>query len=232
MFCSILVVFLLTCAGEGLTQMMWPVYHLPYLHPVTATQYHAQDTLGQFNFGYANTNQIRTESRLLDGSVRGSYSYLDPNNKVVRVVYIADDEGFRVLEGNNLPTVPAEPAVVEAPRPVEYTPEVAAARAQFEKVFNEVAAQAAQGESAEPAEDTKPTESQRRKKRSVLLPALVAIAPASLKVKVTEGQEVKDVVSPASTKPVDYKEVERSVAVPPLVFARSSAPFYHYLYAV
>lgn len=69
-------------------------------------------------------HKARTESRLVDGSVRGSYSYVDPTNKLVRVVYVADADGFRVLEGNNLPTVPAQPAALETPRPVDYTPEV------------------------------------------------------------------------------------------------------------
>lgn len=68
--------------------------------------------------------QVRVESRLTDGVVRGAYSYVDPTNKVIHVTYIADSDGYRVLSGNNLPTVPSAPASLVGPSPVDYTPEV------------------------------------------------------------------------------------------------------------
>ncbi|KAG8306737.1 cuticle protein 6-like [Homalodisca vitripennis] len=220
MICIVLMT-LLACAQA---QIVWPVYPLPYLRPLTSAQFHAQDGLGQFNFGYAGNNQFRSEARLLDGSVRGSYSYVDPNNKLVRVVYIADSEGYRVLEGNNLPTVPAVPAPLEAPAPVDYTPEVAAARAEFEKTYKELAAKAAVPEESE-ATEVKSSE-ERRKRSAVLLPALYSVPSASVKVKVTESEKIKDVISPANTTPVKYSDAERSVPVAPLVLAPAS---YHYV---
>ncbi|XP_054283947.1 cuticle protein 6-like isoform X2 [Macrosteles quadrilineatus] len=155
---ALLLVGLLLIAKAS-PQLLMPVYPLPYLHPITAAQFHSQDELGQFNFGFAGDNQVRVESRLIDGVVRGAYSYVDPTNKVIHVTYIADSDGYRVLSGNNLPTVPSAPAPLVSPSPVDYTPEVAAARAKFEKIYNELAAKAAE----EPSEtDTSESKERRR----------------------------------------------------------------------
>lgn len=61
-----------------------------------SSQYHAQDELGQYSFGYANDISSKSETKTLDGVTRGSYSYLDPNGRMQTRSYIADAGGFRV----------------------------------------------------------------------------------------------------------------------------------------
>merc|ERR1712038_826641 len=108
----------------------------PIVEP-PSSQFHAQDEFGQFSFGYQNINSARSESKDAFGVTRRSYQYVDANNVVQTVNYIADDiNGFRVA-GTNIPVAP-EVAPVAAPvaaplvapvAPAE-TPEVAAARAE------------------------------------------------------------------------------------------------------
>ena len=68
----------------------------------TSSQYHAQDELGQYNYGYSNGDSSKVETKSADGVVRGSYSYIDANGLLQRVQYISDALGFRVA-GTNLP---------------------------------------------------------------------------------------------------------------------------------
>ena len=97
--------------------------------PPMASQYHAQDELGQASFGYAHPGQAASNFRDALGNQIGSWAYIDPNGNEVRVSYVADSNGFRVLS-NALPVGPQPltstiPAVVQ---PVVDTPEVAEAR--------------------------------------------------------------------------------------------------------
>ncbi|KAK3914997.1 Cuticle protein 6 [Frankliniella fusca] len=69
-----------------------------------SSQYHAQDELGQYSFGYANDISSKSETKTLDGVTRGSYSYLDPNGLMQTRSYIADAGGFRVA-ASDLPQV-------------------------------------------------------------------------------------------------------------------------------
>lgn len=79
--------------------------------PATHSQYHAQDTLGQYSYGYATADgQTKVETKNFDGTVTGKYSYFDPEGKQVELSYIADKDGFRAA-GDHLPTV----AAVETP---------------------------------------------------------------------------------------------------------------------
>ncbi|XP_066938182.1 cuticle protein 19.8-like [Macrobrachium rosenbergii] len=129
------------------------------------TQYHSQDELGQYAFGYAGGPASRAESRDAFGIVRGSYNYVDSEGKVQTQHYVADALGFRV-SGTNLPVAPAapEPAALAAPAPVADTPEVAAAKAAHEAAHSEAAAASA----VAPA----------RKKRAILtVPGVGAISP-------------------------------------------------------
>jgi hypothetical protein len=104
------------------------VEHVP--SPITASQYHAQTEFGEYNYGYNNQNSAKSELKTFDPRIgevtRGSYSYVDANNVVQRVDYIADDlYGFRVA-ATNLPVAPAPiavPAPVAAPAPAA-APEV------------------------------------------------------------------------------------------------------------
>ncbi len=79
---------------------------------------------GLYNYGYKDLNSAKQEARTADGITRGQYSYVDPNGILQQVQYIADPlQGYRVLSGV---------------QPVQDTPEVAAAKAQFFKTYNEV----------------------------------------------------------------------------------------------
>jgi hypothetical protein len=101
----------------------------------TTSQHHAQSELGEYNYGYSNENSAKTETRTIDGVTRGSYSYVDANNIVQRVDYIADDVfGFRVA-ATNLPVAP-----VAAPVPVaalSVLPEVVAPEVDSAVVIEE-----------------------------------------------------------------------------------------------
>ncbi|KAG8232168.1 hypothetical protein J437_LFUL012240 [Ladona fulva] len=99
---------------------------------------------------YSIPDQARIESRTSDGTVRGSYSYLDPIGRTITVQYIADDSGYHAAtneatpgstvaitrdQGYNLqyyaasaPNLVPASVVGSIPRPIEDTPEVAAAR--------------------------------------------------------------------------------------------------------
>ncbi|KAL9700540.1 hypothetical protein quinque_003981 [Culex quinquefasciatus] len=92
-----------------------------------SSQYHAQDSLGQYSYGYNGGLSAKAETKSFDGVTRGSYSYLDAENKLQTVSYTADAlNGFRA-QASNLPQAPVETRV--APAPVQDTPEVAKARA-------------------------------------------------------------------------------------------------------
>jgi len=102
-------------------------YPVAYGYPAySATQYHAQDELGQASFGYSHPGQAATNLRDGFGNQIGSYAYINPEGKEVRVSYTADSRGFRVLS-NDLPVAPV--ANLVAPVQVEDTPEVAKAKA-------------------------------------------------------------------------------------------------------
>ncbi|XP_042869350.1 uncharacterized protein LOC122251444 [Penaeus japonicus] len=129
-----------------------PVSHnvAPYA-PVAPiqSQYHAQDEIGQYSFGYAGGPSSRAESRDAFGVVRGSYNYVDSEGKVQTQHYVADALGFRV-SGTNLPVAPDVPLAVSLgalpgplPEPVQDTPEVAAAKFAHQQAYNEAAAAAA-----------------------------------------------------------------------------------------
>ncbi|XP_055607757.1 cuticle protein-like [Uranotaenia lowii] len=100
------------------------------------SQFHAQDGLGQYTYGYNGGLSAKTEARSLDGVTRGAYSYLDAENKLQTVSYTADAaNGFRAL-ASNLPIAPVETRV--APEPVQDTPEVAKAKIEHMAAFEEV----------------------------------------------------------------------------------------------
>jgi hypothetical protein len=73
-----------------------------------SSQYQAQDTLGQYSYGYADSNSQKQEARAADGTTLGAYSYVDGNGLIQSVKYQADSLGFRVA-ATNLPVGPAAP---------------------------------------------------------------------------------------------------------------------------
>merc|ERR1712018_604805 len=127
-----------------------PVYAAPVAVAPPATpssQFQAQDEFGNLEYGYANVNSQKHEVGNTYGGVSGSYSYVDANGVVQTTNYIADALGFRV-QATNLPVAPAAPEVAPlaqptfnlvGPAPVVDTPEVAAAKAEFQAAFDEAA---------------------------------------------------------------------------------------------
>ena len=77
--------------------------------PPASSQYHAQDELGQYNYGYSTPESSKVETKTADGIVRGSYTYIDADGRLQTVQYISDALGFRVA-GTNVPVhvVPEE----------------------------------------------------------------------------------------------------------------------------
>ncbi|XP_037074018.1 cuticle protein-like [Pollicipes pollicipes] len=166
-----------------------------------SSQYHAQDELGQFNYGYAGGPSAKNEFRRFDGATVGSYSYIDANGKVQTVSYTADDvNGFQV-KATNLPVAPEanlqapvfnlETPVFDgvAPEPVQDTAEVAAAKAEF-------------------------------RKNAVLLPAL---AKATFKTATLDKVEAD---TPSDTSLLKVTEKEHETYVPSVV--PYAAPAVHY----
>merc|ERR1711884_694267 len=74
--------------------------------PLKASQFHAQDAFGQYNYGYSDENSAKQEFKTADGIIQGTYSYVDANGIVQTTNYIADGHGFRVA-ATNLPQAPA-----------------------------------------------------------------------------------------------------------------------------
>lgn len=98
-------------------------YSAPVAHAVVAptvtSQFHAQDELGQYSYGYQGDTSAKQEVRTADGITRGGYSYLDAHGLVQSAQYVSDPvNGFRVA-ATNLPVGPGVPAApVPAPVPV------------------------------------------------------------------------------------------------------------------
>lgn len=106
--------------------------------PIQQQQYHAQDEFGQYSYGYSEPLSAKKEIKTLDGVTRGSYSYIDAENKLQTVDYVADGLGFRVA-ATNLPKPVQVPEIrpAELPLPVVETPEVAAARISHLAAFED-----------------------------------------------------------------------------------------------
>merc|ERR1712033_151001 len=115
--------------------------------PAVSSQFQTQDEFKNTAYGYSNINSAKHEVGNAYGGVTGSYSYVDANGVLQTTNYIADGLGFRVV-ASNLPVAPAAPEVAPleapvftgvAPSPVEDTPEVKAAKAEFQAAFDEAA---------------------------------------------------------------------------------------------
>lgn len=123
---------------------------VPIAAPISS-QYHAQDELGQYTYGYASGLSAKAETKTFDGVTRGSYSYVDADGKLQSVEYVSDAlNGFRAA-ASNLPVAPAVPAVpaLAVPAPVSDTPEVAEAKAKHLAAVQEVASRASDEASSE-----------------------------------------------------------------------------------
>merc|ERR1719342_559468 len=125
-------------AYSGVAAPAYNNYAAPYT-PIQS-QYHSQDELGQYSFGYSSCPSNRAETRDAYGNVRGAYTYIDSNGETQTQHYVADAFGFRV-SGSNLPVGPSSPALA-ALEPVQDTPEVAAAKIEFQAAYDAAAAAA------------------------------------------------------------------------------------------
>ncbi|KAL7733494.1 hypothetical protein ACLKA6_004964 [Drosophila palustris] len=103
-----LLVLLASCLALANGLALYANY--PYLYTAqgsalitpTQQQYLTQDALGQYAYGYAEPHSSKQETRSLDGTTRGTYSYRDATGKLQTVDYTADAEGFHVA-ATNLP---------------------------------------------------------------------------------------------------------------------------------
>ena len=156
---------LTTAAPSGLISPI--VYSAPH-HIVAApaavyNQHHAQDEFGQYTYGYSGGPSAKIESKSFDGVTRGSYSYIDANDKLQTVSYTADDvHGFRVA-ATNLPEGPADNGVApiddgKAPESVTDTPEVAQAKAEHLAAVQEAIVRNAAAEKEDAAEEEEKVE--------------------------------------------------------------------------
>ena len=70
----------------------------PFAAPVQ--QYHIQTDQGPERFFRFQTltGQYRKEQRHLDGSVTGTYGWVDPNGVLRLFDYISDSQGYRIQE--------------------------------------------------------------------------------------------------------------------------------------
>lgn len=120
------------------------------------SQYHSQDSLGQYTYGYNGGSSAKIETKTLDGVTRGSYSYFDADGRLQTVEYTADPiNGFRAA-ATNLPQAPLQSSI---PEPVRDTIEVQQAKAEHIRVFNEAVIRARADEVRE--EETKKARTQK-----------------------------------------------------------------------
>lgn len=72
---SLIVLSALIVAIFGAPQTLLQPTIITSASPVVS-QYHSQDTLGQYSYGYNGASSAKVETKSLDGVTRGSYSYV------------------------------------------------------------------------------------------------------------------------------------------------------------
>ncbi|XP_058123709.1 cuticle protein-like [Anopheles ziemanni] len=156
------------------------------------SQYHSQDELGQYSYGYSGAQSAKAESKSFDGITRGSYSYVDAENKLQTVAYTADAvNGFRVA-ASNLPVAPVETRT--APEPVKDTPEVAAAKLEHMAAIEDAKLRNAAAEKDDSAE--------------VITAAAPAAIPAAIPLPVTSYAAAPAASFAYSTQSIALKSAE------------------------
>lgn len=122
-FCVLTIVSYVRASSNGVDYVATPLLRTyPYAYSAhssslvtpTQQQYHTQDGLGQYAYGYAEPHSTKQEVRSQDGITRGSYSYRDATGELQTVDYTADDKGFRVA-ATNLPITVAGDQSVQQP---------------------------------------------------------------------------------------------------------------------
>ncbi|XP_046452146.1 pupal cuticle protein-like [Daphnia pulex] len=87
---SVAALLLLACAVSGQTWGNTGAYS------DIARQFQSQDGFGQAKFGYSHPGQSAETHRDARGNQVGSYAYINPEGREIRVNYIADENGYRV----------------------------------------------------------------------------------------------------------------------------------------
>lgn len=95
-----------------------------------AKQFHGQDGLGGYVYGYSVPDIAKSEKKIAGGEIRGSYSYVNGDGQEIKVEYYDDGNGFHHTD--NLPKVELVAN--------EDTDEVKAAKEEFFRIWNEEAA--------------------------------------------------------------------------------------------
>jgi hypothetical protein len=131
------------------------VYSAPIAVPAIS-QWHSQDALGQYSYGYQGGPSAKTEVKTLDGITQGSYSFIDANNQVQTVSYVSDALGFRTTGATNLPIGPVDTNT--PPEPVEDTVEVKAAREEHLAAVKKAQNGESSDQEVEPLEAPEPVE--------------------------------------------------------------------------
>lgn len=147
--------------GAPIPQYYSGYYPSAVVSPIKS-QYHTQNELGQYAYGYNDGYSSKAETKHANGLTEGSYSYVDPNGVLQQYKYESDENGYRVT-GTNLPVAPAVPAApaaaavvvpasvnAELPQQVQDTPEVAAAKVAHQVAYDE----AKKAADASPADDS------------------------------------------------------------------------------
>jgi len=82
------------------------------LIPLTRTQYHAQDELGAYNFGFnTGDGQYRQETKDHAGNVIGRYGYIAPDGQRIDMAYTSNGiTGYNAV-GNAIPVAPGPVAL-------------------------------------------------------------------------------------------------------------------------
>ncbi|XP_018571433.1 calphotin-like [Anoplophora glabripennis] len=192
-----------------------------------ATQYHSQDELGQYSYGYSNAQSAKAEARAANGLTVGGYTYVDPEGKLQSVEYSSDANGFRVA-ASNLPVPPAVPVapVLPVPVPVQDTPEVVEARAKHLEAVEAFKTQSAELIASAPVVSTvvKSISPIVPAAQLVAAPVITAAPLAAVKsaVVVEPAQPSAELSTEAPSTPAPVEDV--SVAAPEAKSADASAP--------
>ncbi|XP_049861694.1 cuticle protein 21-like [Schistocerca gregaria] len=189
--------------------------------PVALTsQFHAQDELGQYSYGYQGGPSAKSEARAFDGSVSGGYSYVDANGVLQTAQYVSDPvNGFRVA-ATNLPTATA--------RPVEDTPEVMRARAAHAAFVADAAARSAALAAAAtpapaPAAAPEARDGQQAARTAPAPPASAATGRAAAPARPPSATSYANLVIGPSGVPLDTPEVAAARAADAVAHLQAKA---------
>ena len=94
-----------------------------------ANQYHGQDGLGGYLYGYAVPDIAKTEKKKAGGDLRGAYNYIAGDGQEIKVQYWDDGTGFHQID--NVPKI--------LPKQIDDTPEVKAAKDEHARIWREEA---------------------------------------------------------------------------------------------